>query len=86
MLLCVRTTIDFDPDVAAQLSSRRHEGGRTLREDVNQLVRLGLAHESQRAAAPRKPFSTPTFDSGAPLIAVDDVEGALAQAEGEAHR
>lgn len=86
MLRCVRTTIEFDPDVAVELSRRRREGGRTLRDDVNRLIRLGLAREGERADAPRAPFSTPTFDSGPPLMAVDDVEAALAQAEGEEHR
>jgi hypothetical protein len=81
----MRTTIEFDPDVAAELSRRRREGGRTLRDDVNGLLRLGLAQASSRAGSSRPRFSTPTFDSGPPLVAVDDVEAALAQTEGEAH-
>jgi hypothetical protein len=72
----MRTTIEFDPDVAAELSRRRREGGRALREDVNLLVRLdvnllvplGFAHESRRSDASRPRFSTPTFDSGRPLV------------------
>ncbi len=86
MLQCMRTTIVFDPDVAAELVRRRGEAGGTLRDDVNRLVRLGLAHERDRAAAPPGRFSTPTFDSGRPLISVDDVEAALERAEGEDHR
>jgi len=82
----MRTTIEFDPDVAVELTRRRREGARTLRDDVNRLIRLGLAHDGARADAPRERFSTPTFDSGQPLMAVDDVEAALAQAEGEDHR
>jgi hypothetical protein len=82
----VRTTIEFDPDVAAELSRRRADRGTTLREDVNRLVRLGLAHERERPAEGRAPFRTPTFDSGIPLVPVDDVEAALAHAEGEDHR
>jgi len=82
----MRTTIEFDPDVAVELTRRRREGGRTLRDDVNQLIRLGLAREGARADAPRARFSTPTFDSGPPLVAIDDVEAAIAHAEGEDHR
>ncbi|MGI8944973.1 MAG: CopG family transcriptional regulator [Thermoleophilaceae bacterium] len=82
----MRTTIVFDPDVAAELLRRRGDGGGTLREEVNRLVRLGLAHERERAAAPPGRFSTPTFDSGRPLISVDDVAGAIEHAEGEDHR
>jgi hypothetical protein len=87
MLRCVRTTIEFDDDVAAELSRRRREGHSTLREDVNRLIRLGLAHERGAAdAAALEPFSTPTFDSGPPLTSVDDVEAALSYAEGDEHR
>jgi hypothetical protein len=82
----VRTTIEFDPDVAAELTRRRGEGRRTLRDDVNRLVRLGLAHERSRTATAATRFSTPTFDGGRPLISVDDVEAAVAHAEGEEHR
>ena len=86
MLRCVRTTIDFEPDVAAELSRRRSDGRRTLREDVNRLVRLGLVREREQVAGARGHFSTPTFDSGPPLVSVDDVETAVRHAEGEDHR
>ena len=82
----MRTTIEFDPDVAAELARRRHEGRGTLRDDVNTLVRLGLAHERSRAAAPPTRFNTPTFDSGSPLISVDDVEAAISHADVYGHR
>lgn len=85
MLLCVRTTIEFDQDVAAELTRRRRDGRGTLREDVNRLVRLGLAYERSRAGAPPVRFATPTFDSGRPLITVDDVEAAIAHSEGGDH-
>jgi len=86
MLGCVRTTIEFDPDIAAELSRRRGAGRGTLRADVNRLVRLGLAREHEDAAGSRTRFSTPTFDSGRPLVAVDDVESALIHSEGDDHR
>jgi len=50
------------------------------------LVRLGLAREREEAPGSRTRFSTPTFDSGRPLIAVDDVESAILHAEGDDHR
>jgi hypothetical protein len=81
----VRTTIDFDPDVSAELDRRRREGRGTLREDVNRLVRLGLAQEREAEERPAKRYSLPTFDT-TPLMSVDDVEGAIVRAEGEAHR
>jgi hypothetical protein len=81
----MRTTIEFDPDVAAELDRRRREGHGTLREDVNQLVRLGLARERQESGGQRERYSTPTFDTGTPLFPVDDVEAAIVHAEGEGH-
>ena len=86
MLRCMRTTIVFDPDVAAELERRRAERIGTLRDEVNRLIRLGLTHERDSAAAGSSRFSTPTFDSGRPLVSVDDVEAAIQQAEGEDHR
>ncbi len=86
MLRCMRTTIEFDPDVAAELSRRRRRGRGTLRDDVNRLVRLGLAREREQAAATRTRFRTPTFDSGRPLVSVDDVEAAIVYSEGDDHR
>lgn len=85
MLRCVRTTVEFDPDVAAELSRRRGEGRGTLRDDVNRLIRLGLAREREGAAGVPTRFSTPTFDTGRPLVSVDDVEAAIVHAEGEDH-
>jgi len=82
----MRTTIEFDPDVAAELSRRRGEGSGTLRDDVNRLVRLGLAREREQTGGSHTRFETPTFDSGLPLIPVDDVEAAIAHSEGEDHR
>lgn len=86
MLRCMRTTIVFAPDVAAELVRRRAESGGTLRDEVNNLVRLGLAHERTLNAASPSHFSTPSFDSGRPLVSIDDVEAAIEHAEGEDHR
>ena len=86
MLRCVRTTIEFEPDVAAELSRRRGQGHGTLRDDVNRLIRLGLAREREHKDEARPRFSTPTYDSGRPLLPVDDVEAAIVRSEGEDHR
>jgi hypothetical protein len=83
----MRTTVEFDPDLAAELTRRRRVGSRTLKDDVNRLVRLGLARERESAQrAMTEPFSTPTFDSGPPLVGIDDVEAAIVHAEGDDHR
>jgi len=84
----MRTTIEFEPDVAVELSRRRGEGRGTLRDDVNRLIRLGLARERERdhTSGARPRFSTPTYDSGRPLVSVDDVEAAIVRSEGEDHR
>lgn len=84
--MCMRTTVEFDPDVAAELRHRRSQGRATLREDVNRLVRLGLAHEREQAPPDAGRYEIPTFDSGPPLMEIDDIEAAIARAEGEDHR
>lgn len=87
MLWCVRTTIEFDSDVAEELARRRRDGQTTLRDDVNRLIRLGLTREREQASrASIARFNTPRFDSGRPLTSIDDVESAISLAEGEDHR
>jgi len=53
----MRTTLTLDDDVAAALERRRADRGTRLRQEVNELLRVGLA------AADR-----PTFDPGRPLV------------------
>ena len=82
----MRTTLTLDKDVASrldQIARRRKQRWKSL---VNDALRAGL--DALEQPAPRRaPFRTRGFDLGESLIGnLDDVEGALARAEGEGHR
>jgi hypothetical protein len=71
----MRTTLNLDDDVAAQMGEMAARDGRSLSRVANSLIRAGLrAAREQRRPSPYQP---PTFDTGAPLIDVTDVAEAL---------
>ena len=85
MLLCMRTTLSLDDDVAARIEQLRRALDKPLKEVVNEALRRGLAgmHEPR----PPAPYRTQPVDLGrCRLPNVDDVASALAAAEGEAFR
>lgn len=84
----MRTTLTIDEDVAVVIARRRKERETGLREEINHLLRVGLAHadEKERGDAERKPFRTRTFSSGKLLFPIDDVEAAIQHAEGPWHK
>lgn len=63
----VRTTLTLDDDVAAALQRRRSDRGTRLREEVNDLLRAGLAASARPQAEPED-YVLPTFDPGRALI------------------
>jgi hypothetical protein len=81
-----RTTLTLDPDVAAELESRRRKRGTTLKAEVNDLLRAGLSRVSE-PAVPAQRFETAVLPLGKPLVeSFDDIAEVLALAEGEEHR
>jgi hypothetical protein len=76
----VRTTITFDPDVAAAVEQARHERGGGISEVVNDLIRAGL----QRRRRGRK-FRQRSTHLGL-QIDVTDVADALEVLEGPTAR
>ena len=82
MLRCVRTTLTLDPDVAAEIERRRRAHDRSLKEEVNHLLRLGL--RQAEATPDPTPFRTETASVGR-ILAPDlaDVADTLAYIEGE---
>jgi plasmid stability protein len=77
----MRTTLTLDEDVAAALERRRRDQGHSLKEEVNDLLRVGLMHVDVRAAEQPR-FRVEPFDAGGLLIDIDDVSTALDAAEG----
>jgi hypothetical protein len=82
----MRTTLTLDEDVAALLARVRKARRAGLKETVNEALRQGLR---QMSAPPpkRKPYETPSWDLGKPLIDnLDNIAEVLAYAEGEDYR
>jgi hypothetical protein len=78
----MRTTLTLDPDVAAEIERRRRSLDRSLKEEINHLLRLGLRHAEE--TPDRTPFRTETASVGR-ILAPDltDVADTLAYIEGE---
>ena len=84
MLWCImRTTLTLEPDIAVTIERLRRNSQQTLKDLVNQALRLGLQQLEIPAEAPPE-FHTRTFSAGRCLIGdLDNVAEALAIAEGE---
>jgi hypothetical protein len=81
----MRTTVEFDPDVAIELKRLRKKRDVALRDLVNDLVRRGI-RDLNAPARKKEPFRTKSVDLGRPLIDVTNAAEALAIAEGEAFK
>jgi hypothetical protein len=53
MMLTMRTTITFEPDVAARVKQEQRRTGKGLKALVNEALRLGLGLSGNPAPAPR---------------------------------
>ncbi len=73
----MRTTITFEPDVAAAIERVRRERSLGVSEAVNELVRGGLA-----AKGSRKRFVQKTHDMGRAKIDVTNVAEAIETLDG----
>ena len=71
----MRTTLNVDDDVAAQLSELARARGRSLSRIANELMREGL-RAGNRESGPET-YDPPTFDTGTPSLDVTDVAQAL---------
>ena len=82
----MRTTLTLAHDVAAQIERLRGERDVSLKELVNEALRLGLKLLSEPPEA-GPPYITPSASLGGCLVlSLDDVADALALGEGEAFR
>lgn len=71
----MRTTLNLDDDVAAQLTQLARSDGRSLSRLANELMRDGL--RTRRSPPSRGDYVPPVLDSGAPWVDVTDVAQAL---------
>jgi hypothetical protein len=76
----MRTTITFDPDVAAKLKQSMRKHGRGFKETVNALIRRGLRDEEKDTDRP--PFKVKPFLHSKPGVNYDNIGDVLEQLEG----
>jgi hypothetical protein len=82
----MRTTLTIDDDVAATLERLRKTREAALKDIVNEALRRGL-REMTRPTRAREPVRTGSVDLGRLLIgSIDNINEALAIAEGEGFR
>lgn len=84
----MRTTLTLDNDVVATIREEMKSGnGKTFKEAVNELIRLGRYSKQESAAKPRKPFKVRAKDLGMyPHINYDKASELLAQLDDEEYR
>ena len=78
----MRTTLTIDDDVAALLTKEVRKSGHSLKQVVNDTLRLGFTTAKQPA---RKPFTVKPINLGLPRD-FDKVEDLLDYLEGPGHR
>jgi hypothetical protein len=79
----MRTTLTIDPDVGKEIERRRRERGTTLKQEINELLRIGLRDAQQATARRSTRYRTPPASVGRLLVgSLDDVAEALEAAEG----
>jgi predicted transcriptional regulator len=82
----MRTTLTLDDDVAAAIDALARKRRVPLKRVVNEVLRAGLASVDRPRVA-RLQHRTVGFDLGHSLVgSLDNVEEAIARAEGETHR
>jgi Arc/MetJ-type ribon-helix-helix transcriptional regulator len=84
-VLMMRTTLTLDEDVAAQIERLRRDRDSSLKDVVNEALRLGL-REMRAPRQERQSFRTEDHAMGATRISIDNVAEALAHGEGESFR
>lgn len=83
----MRTTLSLDDDVAAQLRRIQADSGRTWKEVVNDLVRLGLGVYTDERRRPATVRRTESVRLGRPLFDdISNVHETLTLADGELRR
>jgi hypothetical protein len=79
----MRTTLTIDPDVGKEIERRRRERGTSFKQEINELLRIGLRHAQQAGGRRPTRYRTRPASIGRLLIgSLDDVAETLEAAEG----
>ena len=81
----MRTTITLDDDVVTTVKEEMLSGdGKTFKEAVNELIRLGRYHKAEIEKMPRKPFKVKAKNMGVfPHLNYDRTSDLLAMVDDE---
>ncbi|HEV3072738.1 MAG TPA: hypothetical protein VGY76_15070 [Solirubrobacteraceae bacterium] len=82
----MRTTLTLDDDVAVAVERRRREHGHSLKEEVNELLRVGLLNVERTPAQSPRPSFEPLQAGECLLPNIDNIAEVLSIAEGDEHR
>ncbi len=82
----MRTTLTLDDDVAAAVEHRRRERQHSLKQEVNELLRIGLLNvENDHPAGPG--LRVEPWNAGECLLPnLDNIAEVISLVEGEDHR
>ena len=81
----MRTTLTLDDDVRARLEQETRRSGRSLKEVVNESLRLGL--NARQTMKPGRKFVVRARNMGLrPGLSLECIAGLLDQVEGPLHR
>ncbi len=81
----MRTTLTLDDDVAVAVERRRRERGHSLKEEVNELLRVGLLNVERRRAEQARPSFEPLRAGACLMPNIDNIAEVLSIAEGDEH-
>jgi hypothetical protein len=82
----MRTTLTLDDDVAALIRKIQEKRGLSLKELVNEALRLGLLGFVKRSRRSQPYRLTPVSLGRCKLASLDNIAEVLAHAEGDEHR
>jgi hypothetical protein len=87
MVICMRTTVTLDDDLAVLLEKKRAVEGKSFKQVLNDALRRGLfARDDDHPGAGGQP-RTQSFDLGRAKVAnMDNVSELLSVVEGEAYK
>lgn len=81
----MRTTLTLDDDVAAKLKTEARRSGKSFKQAVNELLRIGL--NAKREMKPKRRFEVRARNlDPLPGLDFDNIEELLDQVEGPARR
>lgn len=82
----MRTILKLEDDVALAVERRRRERGHSLKQEVNELLLVGLLSLEQKpAATSHRPSFEPLAAGECLLPNIDNIAKALSIAEGDEH-